>query len=107
MQEKESIKVVQCEILGITVRHHSSSLVMRTVTLVTKFSIRTSQPLIDTTVDRIMDSMEEKKTCSLRFSVFTFILFQAYTLRIKQVDASNGCCCRVSLQIVQMSNLKY
>ena len=42
MQEKESIMVVWCELkipsLGITVRHHSASLMM------TEFSIRTSHP---------------------------------------------------------------
>ena len=45
MKEKESIVAVRCELkipsLGITVWHHSA----RTVTLVTEFSIRTSQPL--------------------------------------------------------------
>ena len=49
MQEKESIMVVRCELkipsLGVTVRHHSASLVMRRVTLTTEFSIHTEQPL--------------------------------------------------------------
>ena len=46
MQEKESVIVVQFELkiqsLGLTVRHHSAS---QTVTLMTEFSIHTSQPL--------------------------------------------------------------
>ena len=50
MQEKESIMVVRCELkipsLWITVQHHSASLRMPTVTLMTEFSIWTSQPLI-------------------------------------------------------------
>ena len=49
MQEKESIMAVRSKLkilsLGLTVRHHLARLVMQTVTLVTGFSILTSQPL--------------------------------------------------------------
>ena len=49
MQEKDSIMAVWCELkipsLGITVRHHSASLMTPTVTPVMEFSIGTSQPL--------------------------------------------------------------
>ena len=60
MQEKESIMVVWCKLkvpsLRITVRYHSASLAMLN-SVVTEFSIRSSQPLKILTV---------KKMCNVR-----------------------------------------
>ena len=71
MQEKESIMVVWCELkipsLRITVRHHSAS-------LVTKFSIRTSQP---------SNILIKKKMCNVR----TFVTHEYEIFFVRSYDS--------------------